>query len=336
MLSVSQPKSFISTAARYRGARLAAGIADAALAAELMGLPEEEYQGYESGYFPTLELSHLMARTFGVSSAYIIGGNPVTHREKLASMIASGLAEFEASLPIVASTAFVSKRLTAALVAMRKHYADLETPAQAAAHIGWNALQYLAHEQGARPLSPDQLIVYALEYQLRPDLALLGAPPAPLWDDAGYPWWRPQSRDEHADSRAMVGPHFDWLRTGTSAAPALCLPLIEHIDGAWTLGKETFLLPRMMLPATATFVGDTLYGVINRIENEVSVLVVDPTRPGTKSVKLAGDGIIQIEYDTPAEDVVDPTHYRAASLEELYCVGSHVATARVTANFDED
>lgn len=336
MLSISQPVHFIRASFKYRGARLAAGIADAALAAELMGVPEDEYAGFEDIYFPTLDVTKLMARTFGVSVGYLIGGNPVTHRERLAHMIADGLARFEASLPIVASTAFVTKRLTTGLVQMRRSFSSFATPADAAAYMGWNALQYLAHEEGARPISTDQFVIYALRYEFRPDLALLGEPLAPLWDDGDYPWWREQWREDHLVSDALHGPHFDWLRSGTSAETSLRLPLIEFDGGKWTLGSEPFLLPRMLLPTTTSFVGDTLYGITTHLEDQVSVLVVDPTRSGTMSVRARSDGALRIHYDEPARDIVDPTHYRAASSDECYCVGGYVAKVQTRATPEDD
>jgi len=335
MLSSTQPSPFLTSSAIYRGARLAAGIGDPALAAELLGLTEAEYTGFESGYFPDLETKQHMARVFGVSPAYFGGKSLVTQREKLAHLISDGLARFEASLPIVGSTNFIARRLATSLVAMRQFFADFETPAEAAEHMGWNVLQYLAHEQGARPLSLDQFIIYALEYELRPDLALLGEPPAPLWEDAGYPWWQQQFPDDHEPTGAMSGPNFDWLRLGTSGGSLLSLPLVEVVDGAWTLGEKPLPFPRMLLPVTTAFVGDTLYGVTVRLEDRVRVVIVDPTRCGCKKVSVNGEGMLQINHDQPASDVVDPTHHRPVTLQEFFCVGAYVASIETVATYDE-
>jgi hypothetical protein len=336
MLQVDRSAAFIPLSCTYRGARLAAGIAEVALAAELLGLPEEQYAGFEHGYFPTLDVTAHMARVFGVSTNFLIGRKPATERERLANLIADGLARFEASLPFVATAAAVTKRLAPTLVRMRQAFECFATAADAAAHMGWNPMHYLAHEEGVRPLSAEQLVIYALEFEFRPDFALLGEVPTPLYEDADYPWWRRQSREEHLDPGGMVGPHFDWLRSGTSADTALYLPLIGYSDGQWTLRDKTFLLPRMLLPATAPYAGDTLYGIISGTEESVQVIVVDPTRSGAGSVHCRGDGGLGISYGGPAANVVDPTHHRPSRPHEFYCVGAYVVSVQTRATPEQD
>jgi hypothetical protein len=322
MLPSSSTAPYVSSNMRYVGARLASGFGDVALAAEVMGLPLEEYQGYEEIFGAQLETARLVARTFGVSMDYLIGSRAVSHREELADIIALGLAHHKASLPIVKSSAWETRKLATALIAMRES-SGFDTPAVAAQAMGWSALLYTAHEEAARPLTAAQLALYALQYQLRPDAALRGEPPVRLWEDIEYPWWRLQTREEHVGTTGLVSPHFDWLATGASASAHLNLPLVEFVNGSWEVGEETFPMSRKLLPSAVGFVGDTLYGLVDRVNEEVHIIVVDPTRTGVDSMNVTLSGDIRIDAE-PSRTVVDPTHHRPKDNETFFGVGAFV------------
>jgi hypothetical protein len=321
--------NYVTSNMRYVGARLAAGFENLAMAAEVIGLPVEEYQGYETIFGAQLETAHLVARTFGVSIGYLIGSRVVSHREELAHMIALGLAHHQSSRPIVGGTAWETRKLAAALVAIRASL-GFETPAAAAKAMGWPALLYTAHEEGARPLTAERLALYALEYGVRPDAALRGEAPAHLWHDLEYPWWRLQSNEEHSATKGLVSPSFDWLAHGSSAQPYLNLPLLEFSGECWELAKERFPLSRHLLPAAIGFVGDTLFGLVDRVNEEVRIIVVDATRAGVDSIWVTHEGDIKIEPEA-AETVVDPLHHRPRNRSDYFSTGSFVMEVTVRA-----
>jgi hypothetical protein len=326
-----QPSSsltpYVSSNMRYLAARITAGFSDIALAAELMGIPLDEYMGFEDIFGAPLETTQLVARTYGVSVDYLIGSHVITHRDELAQIIAQGLAHHRASLPIVKSSVFEARKLASALVAIRK-FKGFKTPAAAAAAMSWPALLYTAHEELARPLTPELLATYALQYQVRPDTALRGEEPVPLWHDLEYPWWRLQTRGEHVATVGLVSPSFDWLADGSSASTYLNLPLLEYSGERWEVSRVRFPLSRQLLPAATGVVGDTLFGLVDRVSEEVRVIIVDPTRAGMDSIQVAQNGDIRIEPET-SDIALDPTHHRPKRKSDYFSIGAFVSEVTV-------
>lgn len=323
MLSPSPIAPHISCNMRYAGSRIAAGFSDVHLVADLLEMTAEEYASYEDIMGPSIALLHQMARLFGVSLNYLIFKKAVTEREQLAELIADGLARYEARyLPRLRNHEGV-KLFPDTLAAMRSA-AGYGTAAEAATALGWNPLLYAAHEQGARPIGTHLLNFYAVSLGMRPDNALLGEKPEPLWK-SGESWWRMQRRVEYSDTDALVSPSFDWLAFNNCAHPSLSLPMVQHVDGKWSVQKENLSLPRSLLPAASATAGNTLYAMVERLPEGLRIIVVDPTTTGRSSVTANAQGELLVVRDEAAIKVVDPTHHRPRKKGGHFCVGSYVA-----------
>lgn len=324
MLSASTVVPHVSTGMRYLGARLAAGFADAALVAEILAVSIPEYRGYESHMVPMPDVADQLSRLFGVSREYIVYGRVANERERLADLIAHGLARFEVASWGARRTA-AARHFPAALTAMRLR-AGYGSAAKAAAAYGWNPEVHLAHESGSLPIGIDHLCFYALALGMRPDNALLGEKPARLASHLKMYWWEAQHRGDHVDSKALVSPAFDWLMSANCAAAVLTLPLVEFTDDGWTLQEDLLEIPRTIIPSNAATVGDTLYGMVNRRSHSVQIVVTDPTRLGRSRVEASGLGALRVLTNSPAQGIVDPTRRSRRKRSDYFPVGAYVVT----------
>jgi hypothetical protein len=245
----------------------------------------------------------------------------VNERERLADVIAKGLAEYEAKTWQTGKAA--SQHFPATLVAMRAK-AGYASAMEAAAALSWNASLYASQEAGERQILPDQLCFYAVAFGMRPDAALLGDPTV-LWKPSEGSWWRIPRRSEHSASGALVSPAFDWLATGNCATAVLELPMVGFVRGRWTLEEEKVILARALIPPSAVAMGDTLYAMVDRKPREVQVILTDPVKSGRSCVVANRLGELRVR-ELPAANIVDPTAPGRRKKGDYFTVGAHVAT----------
>lgn len=263
-----------------------------------------------------------MSRLFGVTTSYFNLGTVTNERERLAEVIATGVASMEHQR--IYGPRRSQGWAAQTLVAMRK-FARYKSPASVAARMGFNPLVYLAHETGARSMTIDQLILYAIVFNVRPDRALTNEPLARLWSHDEGGWWRMQTADAFVQTQVMVDHAFDWLPANNCSRTALVLPVLRFLQGKWTLTKDHWQVPRSMLTVTSPVAGETLYAIAAGHHQATWVTIVDPTRVGKSSVHIDGKGNIYTHQDVPASNVVDPVHHRPSRRDEPYCVGASVA-----------
>lgn len=318
MSQISTDSPTIPPRFRFQAARIAAGFVEISLVADLLHTSTEEYRTCEAfGDMDPVDWAQL-AQLFGVSVDFLATGSIRGHREKLAATIATGLA----------GCTFSGRALGVALEAARTG-AGYGSAGDAATALGISPLLYLAQEAGARPLTAGQVAAYALAFGLRPDHILLAGQATPLWSEQEEPWWRKQDRTDFGATDMAPSPSFQWLRRGNCTGATLTLPVIEFVGEKWTVRRDTFRLPRCMLPATVGPVGTTLYGIVDRFLNGSQIVLVDPTIAGRDSVRATGDGGLSVVKERQATKVVDPTCHRPRTNRVRFCIGSYVATTTV-------